>query len=248
VTRRRKAIAISMMHLFQATQLSDFRNGALILAVGAGLGATVCNGIFQKTRRHLKQQIDLLSGTVQILQREDQERQARLTKRRLQEARHDITNHDNQLRFISECNIYAARPVNREAALNVLYELQNWISYHRPTWRVGFEVAMGSFIKTEKWQAEAIKDRAFRSYNSKRVDFLLIDNYGHPMLAVEYNGSGHELSADAASRMAVKRRALERAAIPLLEIGPFEKQKLQHLLSEHFSTSATCSDTEQAMA
>jgi hypothetical protein len=154
-----------MMHLFQATQLSDLRNGALILAVGAGFGATVCNGIFQKTRRHLKQQIDLLSGTVQILQREDQERQARLTKRRLQEARHDITNHDNQLRFISECNIYAARPVNREAALNVLYELQNWISYHRPTWRVGFEVAMGSFIKTEKWQAEAIKDRAFRSYN-----------------------------------------------------------------------------------
>ncbi|WP_421522020.1 DUF2726 domain-containing protein [Ochrobactrum quorumnocens] len=233
---------------FQTPQLAAFINAVVPFALGATTGALAIYSVSQKSRIRLKRQLDLLSNSLQILHREDQQRQCRSEKKRLQDARYDITDPDNQLRFIAECNIYAARPINREAALNVLYELQNWVSCHRPTWRVGFEVAMGSFIKTEKWQAEAIKDRAFRSYNSKRVDFLLIDNYGRPMLAVEYNGSGHDLSADAASRMAVKRSALERAGIPLMEIGQFEKHRLQDALSERFETVAAQSGVEQAMA
>ncbi|WP_079210589.1 DUF2726 domain-containing protein [Brucella pituitosa] len=233
---------------FQPMQLIDLKTDLIIFALGAAIGAIMCNRFFKTHKRHLTRQLDLLSTTVEILQRQDQQRQMRFERKRLQDELHDITKHENQLRFLAECNIYATRPINREAALNVLYELQNWITCHRPTWRVGFEVAMGSFIKTEKWQAEAIKDRAFRSYNSKRVDFLLIDNYGKPMLAVEYNGTGHSLSADAASRMAVKRCALERAGIPLLEIGQFEKHRLQHLLSESFATPVPQSEPEPATA
>ncbi|MBK0022923.1 DUF2726 domain-containing protein [Brucella pseudogrignonensis] len=229
-------------------QLIDIKADLIIFALGVAMGAIMCSRFFKTHKRHLTRQLDLLSTTVEILQRQDQQRRLRFEKKRLDDELHDITKHENQLRFLSECSIYATRPVNREAALNVLYELQNWISSHRPTWRVGFEVAMGSFIKTEKWQAEAIKDRAFRSYNSKRVDFLLIDNYGKPMLAVEYNGTGHDLSADAASRMAVKRCALERAGIPLLEIGQFEKHRLQNLLTESFATPAPPREPEPATA
>ncbi|WP_408737301.1 DUF2726 domain-containing protein [Acetobacter pasteurianus] len=60
--------------------------------------------------------------------------------------------------------------------------------------------------------------QAFSSYSGKRVDFLLIDRYGLPVLVIEYHGTGHDLSGDADDRMAVKRLALQKAGIPLLEI------------------------------
>lgn len=72
----------------------------------------------------ITRQLDLLSTTVEILQLQDQQRELRFEKKRLQDELHDKTKHENQLRFLSEYNIYATRPINREAALNVLSALQ----------------------------------------------------------------------------------------------------------------------------
>ncbi|BCK77121.1 hypothetical protein AA0242T_2869 [Acetobacter aceti NRIC 0242] len=77
---------------------------------------------------------------------------------------------------------------------------------------------MGGFIRTTYDPEDPRQKQAFSSYSGKRVDFLLIDRFGNPVLAVEYNGSGHDLSGDADARMAVKRLALQKADIPLLEI------------------------------
>ncbi|WP_232309449.1 DUF2726 domain-containing protein [Gluconobacter cerinus] len=71
--------------------------------------------------------------------------------------------------------------------------------------------------------------QAFSSYSGKRVDFLRIDRYGLPVLVIEYNGTGHDLSGDADDRMAVKRLALQKAGIPLLEIP--EKMGRPHIMA-----------------
>ncbi|WP_079212712.1 DUF2726 domain-containing protein [Brucella pituitosa] len=129
----------------------------------------------------------------------------------------DISDTGNQIRFISQAELRAVPPVNKEA-VRVLYVIEKWIATHRPDWRVAFEVSMGAFIKTPYDPGDKIKQAAFSSYNSKRVDFLLIDRFGQPMLAVEYHGTGHDLSDDASDRMEVKRLALARAQIPLVEL------------------------------
>ncbi|WP_273793934.1 DUF2726 domain-containing protein [Brucella anthropi] len=130
---------------------------------------------------------------------------------------HDIADAENQIKFISQAELRAVRPVNKEA-VRVLYALEAWMVAHRPDWRVAFEVSMGAFIQTPYDPDDQIKKAAFSSYNSKRVDFLLIDGFGKPMLAVEYHGTGHALSKDASDRMKVKRLALARAQIPLVEL------------------------------
>jgi hypothetical protein len=121
------------------------------------------------------------------------------------------------LRFIGECSLKAVPPVNREA-VRVLYAIDEWIKDYQPDWRFAFEVAMGGFIKTPYAPDDPRQKRAFNSYSGKRVDFLLINRRGQPVLVVEYNGSGHDLSGDADARMEVKRLALQKAGIPLLEI------------------------------
>jgi hypothetical protein len=66
--------------------------------------------------------------------------------------------------------------------------------------------------------------------NSKRVDILVIDREGWPLLAIEYQGDGH-YQGTAAARDAVKREALRRAGIGYLEIfpGESEDQTRRHL-------------------
>lgn len=61
------------------------------------------------------------------------------------------------------------------------------------------------------------EELAFRSINSKRLDFLVVDRTGMPALAVEYQGHGHYQNR-AFMRDAVKREAVRRAQIPFLEI------------------------------
>jgi hypothetical protein len=142
------------------------------------------------------------------------------------------------MRFIAQAELRAVRPVNPEA-VDVLYALEAWIASNRPGWRVSFEVSMGAFIKTTYDPEERQQNAAFRSYNSKRVDFLLIDKKGQPMLAVEYHGTGHDLSRDAADRMEVKRLALGRAGIALLEIPARATRKdMQRLITDKLASTA----------
>lgn len=141
--------------------------------------------------------------------------------RRRRAAAYDLSNPDNQLRFIEKGAIRAARPINREAYGAVFIVLERLFAVQKRRFRVLPEVTMGAFLRTP-YEAEgpgerAAHDRAYRSINSKRVDFLIIDPRGAPALVVEYHGSGH-FQGNAAARDAVKRRALEIAGVPLLEV------------------------------
>jgi hypothetical protein len=69
--------------------------------------------------------------------------------------------------------------------------------------------------------AEILKSscpNAYRSINSKRADILVIDPFGWPILAVEYQGSGH-YQGTAAARDAIKKEALRKAGVRYVEVG-----------------------------
>jgi hypothetical protein len=84
--------------------------------------------------------------------------------------------------------------------------------------RVMAQTSMGELVRTKDDSASQEEcDRAYRSINSKRLDFVVIDPYGLPVLAVEHQGTGH-YQASAFMRDAVKREVLRKAKIRLLEI------------------------------
>ena len=185
----------------------------IILLLLAGF----CLGFYVRGKRAA---LELASYEQKIvaLGRKEADRQREAARRRQYFEVNDVSDTQNQLRFIGQCDLQPKRPVNREA-VKVLYALEEWIKAQPPdAWRLSFEVSMGAFIKTAYDPENREQKAAFSSYNSKRVDFLLVDRYGNPKLVIEYHGSGHDLSDDASERMEVKRRALERAGIPLLEV------------------------------
>lgn len=129
----------------------------------------------------------------------------------------DISNPENQLKFLKDASLRSRKPINLEAFKAVFIVAEGVINSVTPKHRILAEVSMGSFLGTTGDAPQDAQNRAFKSFNSKRVDFLIIDAYGKPKLAIEYHGTGHYLSDDAKPRDAVKRLALERADIPLLE-------------------------------
>ena len=132
----------------------------------------------------------------------------------------DLSNHGDQLKAVEAAILKPRRPVNQAASV-VLRQLEGIIR-RRATrhYRVFAEVSLGAFVTADGPDGqERIGNLAWRSINSKRVDFLIIDQDGHPALAVEYHGAGHHhQGGHAAARDAVKRRALEKAGIELVEI------------------------------
>lgn len=129
----------------------------------------------------------------------------------------ELTQYQYQMRYIRQCELMPYKPMNKEA-IQYFHYLNEWIQRNQLHWYVSFEVSMGAFIRTTGRVNTGLKKLAFRSYNSKRVDFLLIDHYGNPRGVIEYHGSGHYLSQSANERMQVKKLVLENARIPLIEI------------------------------
>ena len=92
-------------------------------------------------------------------------------------------------------------------------------------WRVMAQVSLGEVLSTRD-------PAAYAAINSKRVDILLISGSGHPVAAVEYQGSGHYLGT-AAARDAVKKEALRRAGVAWIEVTP------DHDIGEHLTREFT---------
>lgn len=83
------------------------------------------------------------------------------------------------------------------------------------TARQGYRV----FAQTSLGEVLASSDKnAFRSINSKRVDILVVDRGGWPVVAVEYQGSGH-YQGTAAARDAIKKEALRKAGVRYIEVA-----------------------------
>ncbi|MDI2113438.1 DUF2726 domain-containing protein [Commensalibacter nepenthis] len=191
------------------------------LVTGIILGASF---IFFKLKQRYQQKIHQLSERILYLENKEKKRlknaeiyKNKLKSQEIQSIEPELTNHQQQIEYIKQCELSCKKPMNWEA-VKYFYYLNEWIQRNQLNWYVSFEVSMGAFIRTTGKEDAELKKSAFSSYNSKRVDFLLIDNQGHPRGVIEYHGSGHYLSDDANDRMQVKKLVLKKVNVPLIEV------------------------------
>ncbi|MEO0959184.1 MAG: DUF2726 domain-containing protein [Pseudomonadota bacterium] len=85
-------------------------------------------------------------------------------------------------------------------------------------YRVMAQTSLGEVIRPVRTEGSDVqRAEAFAAINSKRLDFAVIDRSGHLALAVELHGTGHHQNR-AFLRDAVKREALRRAGVEMLEV------------------------------
>ena len=126
-------------------------------------------------------------------------------------ARNDRTDPTAQLTTVMNAEFRPKRLMSRSEARAFL-QIERLLRGHRMGWRVMAQVSLGEVLTSTD-------AKAFAAVNSKRVDMLVIANDGHPLAAVEFQGSGHYLGT-AAARDAVKREALRRAGVDYIEVKP----------------------------
>lgn len=136
---------------------------------------------------------------------------------------------DDRLSALRSTSISVKKPINKEA-YKVIVKIEKILEADAPKARVLAEVGMGAFLTTVGQGDLLPEDKlAFSSFNAKRVDFLVIDGFGQPSFIVEYQGSGHHLGA-AAERDMLKREAIRRARIELVEIFNHHSDAEAHAL------------------
>lgn len=103
--------------------------------------------------------------------------------------------------------------------------------------RVFAQTSLGEILRSAS-------SNGFRSINSKRVDILVVDQAGWPVLAVEYQGSGH-YQGTAAARDAIKKEALRKAGVRYIEVSTTDSEdqirsRVREQLGWKMAVSTTC--------
>lgn len=88
--------------------------------------------------------------------------------------------------------------------------IEDCIAAARRGYRVFAQTSLGEILASPD-------EQAFRSINSKRVDVLIVDQGGWPMLAVEFQGGAH-YQGTAAIRDAEKKETLNKARVGDVEV------------------------------
>ena len=129
----------------------------------------------------------------------------------------DVADPAQQMTMISKVDFETVPLMNREE-FRVYTILERAVSERRDGYRLMAQTSLGEIIRPkESLGSKDDRDLAFRSINSKRLDFAIFDRSGRLALAIEYQGSGH-YHHKSFMRDAVKREALRKAGVPLLEV------------------------------
>jgi hypothetical protein len=120
--------------------------------------------------------------------------------------------------------------------------IEDCVAASRRGYRVFAQTNLGEILASPN-------EEAFRSINSKRVDILIVDSGGWPVLAVEFQGRAH-YQKTAALRDAVKKEALVKAGVGYAEVFASDTaQEIQLLIREHLGGKprlASAQPTEHA--
>lgn len=145
-------------------------------------------------------------------------------RRRRQPAPDDITDPRRQLEFVSKVQ-FTTQPLVNKSEYLVLLILEKAAREANAGFRVMAQTSLGEILTTRSsfWGGNAA-DLAYRSINSKRADFVIVDKRGIAVLAVEYQGSGH-YQGTAHLRDAVKREAFRSAGVTFLEVPAGYRQE-----------------------
>ncbi len=115
----------------------------------------------------------------------------------------------DQLKLVMKAD-FRNRPLLNKPEGTVFRVLDKIVIARNPQWQVMAQVSVGEFIACDDADA-------YRCINSKRVDFVLMDEHCRARHALEYQGNGHH-QGSAAARDAVKKEALRKAGIGYHEI------------------------------
>jgi very-short-patch-repair endonuclease len=100
------------------------------------------------------------------------------------------------------------------------------------------QTSLGEIIGSED-------QKAFNSINSKRVDILVMNAYGEPIAAIEYQGGAHH-QGTAAARDAIKREALRRAGVQFIEVlSDHTPDEIAQLVRRIFREATPVTSTQQ---
>lgn len=129
----------------------------------------------------------------------------------------DVADPAQQMNLISRVDFETIPLLNREE-YRVYSVLERTVGERRDGYRLMAQTSLGEIIRPKPVSGSRDdRDLAFRSINSKRLDFAIFDRSGRLAVAIEYQGSGH-YHAKSFIRDAVKKEALRKAGVPLLEV------------------------------
>jgi Protein of unknown function (DUF2726) len=127
-----------------------------------------------------------------------------------------------QLRRVRQAP-FSKRKLMNFSEFVVFRTIEQDVALKRCGFRVVAQAPLGEILKSNY-------DKGFRAVNGKRVDMLIVDRGGWPILAIEYQGEGH-YNDTSDLRDAIKKTALTKAGIGYLEIFPKEKNDPPRLRS-----------------
>jgi hypothetical protein len=128
----------------------------------------------------------------------------------------DLKDVGNQLHAVMAAP-FQKRQVFNHSEYHVFKIIEDEIAAAHRGYRVFAQTSLGEVLASPD-------SNAFLSINSKRVDILIVDWGGWPVVAVEYQGSGH-YQGTAAARDAVKKEALRKAGVRYIEVCPSDSDE-----------------------
>ncbi|MGD9472234.1 MAG: DUF2726 domain-containing protein [Novosphingobium sp.] len=171
----------------------------IVLAAGAGIGIAVEKFVSAQDRARKRAYWEQRNGR-------KQGQQAARARDRASDPRDFAA---DQLKLVMKADFRSRALLNKSEG-NVFRSLDRMVIARNPSWQVMAQVSVGEFIACDDKDAHA-------AINSKRVDFVLMDEKCRARHALEYQGNGHYQSS-AAARDAVKKEALRKAGIGYHEI------------------------------
>ncbi|MCC1480722.1 DUF2726 domain-containing protein [Roseibaca sp. Y0-43] len=137
-----------------------------------------------------------------------------------------------QLRAITSAKFQRKRLMN-QTEFTVFRAVESVLPFG---YRLMAQTSLGEVLGATKTSDPIADRRAHASINSKRLDIAVIDRAGFVALAIEVQGAGHYGKHTTFIRDAVKREALRRAGIPMLEVYPdWNDARIQAEVSRHLS-------------
>ncbi len=152
----------------------------------------------------------------------------------------DLTDPAQQLHFVMAASFEKQKVLNRDE-YRIFRIVEHEVRAARKGHRVLAQINLGEILRTRV-------SNAFRSINSKRVDIIVIDWAGFPILAIEHLGKGH-FQGKAAARDAVKKEALRKAGVRYLEFGNADRdEQIRFRVREQLGWNTATPANEQGSA
>lgn len=125
----------------------------------------------------------------------------------------DLRDTGQQLKIVSAQNVeFFSKKLMGYGEYHVFNIIEKEIIKDFQYCRLFAQVSLGEILSSKN-------EMAHKCINSKRVDLLIIDGGGNPLIVIEYQGKGHH-NNNAPARDAVKKEALRKADIEYIEITP----------------------------